>query len=150
MPRKSATVEEQMLALLSKVKNEGKPEKIAKQKDISKALQLFRKGHAMIEEAIAMLEGGDEPANDSPEYQANVTKYPQAPYGRKADGTPKLASGKGALSAEAMAFRMQYPELFDKKVSDPGHGGSNVAEDTDTDSDRPGHGGSTKGRKKNK
>ncbi|AIZ63737.1 hypothetical protein PK28_08580 [Hymenobacter sp. DG25B] len=107
------TLEEQMLALLNKAKasNSAPAPNRVKARDISKALAMFKKSQNFLTQAISLLEG-DDVANNSPKHQENVAKYPTAPYGRKADGTPKMASGKQAQTVEANSFRKEYPELF--------------------------------------
>jgi len=77
MARQSAE-EKQILDLLQQIKSNGKTGK-----DINKALGLFKKSQKLLNDAIAMLE--DDSASDVD---------PEAPYGRKADGTPKQKGGR--------------------------------------------------------
>ncbi len=83
---------------------------------------MFKKSQGFLTQAISLLEGSDDAANKSPKYQENVAIYPSAPYGRKADGTPKMASGKQALTDEAKAFSNTYPELSPTEGERVGNG----------------------------
>lgn len=85
-------------------------------KEVSKALVLFKKSQDILSQAIALLEAENvkkDPHTQTPEYQNNVAKYPDAPYGRRMKtGIPKLPSGKSVGNPEAVAFHKAHPELF--------------------------------------
>ena len=63
---------------------------------LKKSRQLHIEALALVDEAIVRLGAAVEPPR-SEEYLANVAAHPDAPFGRKLDGMPKLASGKQAL-----------------------------------------------------
>lgn len=102
---------------------EKKEKKSASKKDVTKAITLFKKSKASFENAITslevaigLLEGNDasddnttkeeDNTNRSPEYLANVEKYPEAPYGRKTNGEPKKPAGRAAAKLKAQGADM--------------------------------------------
>ena len=91
------------------------------QKDVSRAISLFKASQAkynsaqeLLTQAIALLEGNDEEKPQSPEYEANVAKFPKAPYDRKTNGLPKFAGGLAAKTPEAESWKVELTELFEK------------------------------------
>ncbi|WP_139361939.1 hypothetical protein [Hymenobacter sp. CRA2] len=86
MAGKTHSDKEKQIALLEQLKqhiaNEDEPS--IDTKAVAKAL---RKSREFLDEAIKLLEGDDGTSE-------SVGKDPEAPYGRKKDGTPKKPSGR--------------------------------------------------------
>ncbi|QIX62875.1 hypothetical protein HER32_17520 [Hymenobacter sp. BT18] len=63
------------------------------QVDVKKALSLFRKSHNLLSEAIAVLESQTESKSTRAAKEEREVD-PEAPFGRKADGTPAKPRGR--------------------------------------------------------
>ena len=116
---------DQLLALINKITEQ--PEAIpgkARAREIEKAIFLLDKGQDLINQAMLLLAGNPN-ENKTDEYMANEAMFTFAPFGRKADGTPKKASGKGVGNDNDKKLREMYPQMFEDAAIDPSHGGSN-------------------------
>jgi hypothetical protein len=114
--------------------NQEAPKKQAGKIDVKKAIaklnsakKTYEDAYAKVQEALELLEnegksantteatGGDEAeglAGENEEYQANVAKYPFAPFKRKPNGIPRKGAGKGVNNANDKQLQALYPELY--------------------------------------
>jgi hypothetical protein len=111
--------------------NQEAPKKQAGKIDVNKAVsklnsakKTYDEAFKKVLEALELLEGKSvntpEVSSDgaegligeNEEYQANVSKYPFAPFKRKPNGIPRKGAGKGVNNANDKQLQALYPELY--------------------------------------